>query len=159
MYAIVLISNTGAHGGLLERLALTRLVSVSERGAVVDFARDSRASRHVGDGGQCRGAMEAGDVESRVLVGTYGGSPRENAEEYARRLRDLRAVRVKIQWTYSREPVRAAGAATDPPAKWCRCELWASFDGDNLRREIAAYWRQEERHDALADIVQAHIDA
>jgi hypothetical protein len=113
----ILISNTGAHGGLLEDVRYGGFEYLGDEPKLWEgleptiFTSSPDWSGY--SGGVARElhlALEAGDVKTRYLMAPWRASADEGkypqaqapVRAYAERLRGLRGVRVDIEWTYRR---------------------------------------------------------
>jgi hypothetical protein len=113
---LVVISNTGAHGGVLEDVRFARFEYRGEKPRLwagfhsTTLMTDEHWSPHTTHVHEVPVALEAGETETRWLVGTWTYSDDETehdrgqapALDYAERLRGLRGIKVDIEWTYRR---------------------------------------------------------
>ncbi len=113
---LILVSNTGAHGGVVEKVELVRFEYRGPRPRLwagfhrTIFMKDEHWTPHTTHATELPLALEAGEVETRWLVGIWKHSDDETEHDrgqapvltYAERVRGLRGIKVDAEWTYRR---------------------------------------------------------
>ena len=116
LHLLVLVSNTGAHGGVLEKVEFARFRYLGEMPQL--WSGIGKAALQTGPHWSPYNdtetdvplALEAGEVETRWLAGRWLSGDDETEYDsaqapvlvYAEKLRGLRGIEVDIEWTYRR---------------------------------------------------------
>jgi hypothetical protein len=144
----LVISNAGAHGGLLRDVGLEHLSYTGEdppywvgvsRGEVRSGISRGDVRSGIGSIFALPLVLEAGDVETVFLTAQLETAPSADITELAQRVAGLRTIRVRLFWSFTRtaglpKSVRRRRETVDR-------DLSIEVDASRYRSDVLDYWR------------------
>lgn len=153
----LVVSNAGAHGGLLQELYLDDFSYAGDEPAYwLGVAQGAPYAQRTTGGIHLPIALEAGDVETLFLhaqLQPAGGYSADDPTPLARQLRGLTSIRLRIRWTV----VRTAGLVRrrrETTRQWRAIEI----DCSTYRQTVIDLWRAYNEYARYAEIAEGKAE-